>query len=82
MVNLKAFAHHNLKLDKSMEYFFDMEKENTVEKKGENAGYQHFLLSPQCFLHSCRYRGLVKGYYIGKQLLHTLTVKFMNEMTE
>ena len=21
-----------------------------IGKKGENAGYQHFLLSPQCFL--------------------------------
>ena len=44
---LKAFADNNLKVAAMMIYLFD-----TVENimgKGENAGYQHFLLFPQCF---------------------------------
>ena len=45
---LKAFADDNIKLAKMMISPFDR-VENIVEK-GENVGYQHFLLFPQCFL--------------------------------
>ena len=45
---LKAFADNNLYIALMMIYVFDR-VENIVEK-GKNAGYQHFLLFPQCFL--------------------------------
>ena len=44
---LKTHADDKLNSVKMMISLFDG-KENTVEK-GENAGYQHFLLFPQCF---------------------------------
>ena len=47
LTKLKAFADDKLNVAKRMISLFDR-VENTVEK-GENAGYQHFLLFPQCF---------------------------------
>ena len=44
---LKAFADDNLNVAQMMKCFFDT-LENIVGK-GENAGYQHFLLFSQCF---------------------------------
>ena len=44
---LKAFADDNLNIAKMMISLLDR-VENTMDK-GENAGYQHFLLFPQCF---------------------------------
>ena len=44
---LKAFADNELNLAEMTISLFDR-AENTVGK-GENAGYQHFLLFPQCF---------------------------------
>ena len=44
---LKAFADDKIKVDKMRNSFF-YRVENTVGK-GENVGYQHFLLFPQCF---------------------------------
>ena len=48
---LKAFADNNLNLDHKLK--FELGRvENIVENivgKGENAGYQHFLLFPLCF---------------------------------
>ena len=46
VTKLKAFADDKLN-DAKMISLFDR-VENTVGK-GENAGYQHFLLFPQCF---------------------------------
>ena len=43
----RAFADNKLNVAKIGFSLFDR-VENTAEK-GENAGYQHFLLSPQCF---------------------------------
>ena len=45
---LKALADDTIKLAKMMIFVFDR-VENIVEK-GENAGNQHFLLFPHCFL--------------------------------
>ena len=42
----KAFAENKMNLNEKLN--FDFRKENIVGK-GENAGYQHFLLFPQCF---------------------------------
>ena len=45
---LKSFADD--KIDVNETFKFGLESiENIVRKKGENAGYQHFLLSSQCF---------------------------------
>ena len=47
MTKLKAFADDKLNVATIMISLFDR-VENTVGK-GENAGYQHFLLFLQCF---------------------------------
>ena len=44
---LKAFADDKLNLAEKLEFLL-IRVENIVGK-GENAGYQHFLLFPQCF---------------------------------
>ena len=44
---LKAFADDKLNIVKMMNSLYNR-VENTVGK-GENAGYQHLLLFPQCF---------------------------------
>ena len=43
--NLKAFADHNCGLNDEK----SSPKAKNIVGKGENAGYQHFLLFPQCF---------------------------------
>ena len=47
MAKLKAFAEENLNVIHVMELTFD--RVENIAGKGENAGYQHFLLFPQCF---------------------------------
>ena len=47
LVQVKAIADNYLNVAQMMEIGFD-KKENIVGK-GENAGYQHFLLFQQCF---------------------------------
>ena len=47
LMKFKAFAADKLNIAKMTIPLFDR-VENTVGK-GENAGYQHFLLFPQCF---------------------------------
>ena len=54
---LKTFADDKLDIVKMMISLFDR-LENAVGK-GENAGYQHFLLFPQCFPKSS-FLGVVK----------------------
>ena len=43
----KAFADDNLNVANKGKFVFD--RIENVAEKGENAGYQHFLLFPQCF---------------------------------
>ena len=43
----KAFAEDNLNVAKMMVSLYD--RVENIVGKGENAGYQHFLLFPQCF---------------------------------
>ena len=43
---LKAFAVDKINV---IEKLFVLERVENIVKKGENAGYQHFLLFPQCF---------------------------------
>ena len=44
---LKAFADDKINVLKMMIFVFD--RDENIVGKGENAGYQHFLLFPQCF---------------------------------
>ena len=44
---LKAFADDKINVTEKLKFLLEM-VENIVQK-GENAGYQHFLLFPQCF---------------------------------
>ena len=60
-----------IKLTKMMIFVFDR-VENTVGK-GENAGYHHFLLFPQCFLCYLRQQLSFKQCYICRlQMLSNL----------
>ena len=54
MTKLKAFADDILNISKTVVSLCDRE-ENTVGKE-ENAGYQHFLLFPQCFFKAFFFR--------------------------
>ena len=43
----KAFADNKIKVTKGLK--FVLRREENIVGKGEYAGYQHFLLFPQCF---------------------------------
>ena len=59
VTKLKAFADDKINVAQKMISVFDR-VENIVEK-GENAGYQHFLLFPQCFQKASFFRSLKVG---------------------
>ena len=63
---LKAFADDKFLVAEMMISVFDR-VENIVEK-GENAGYQHFLLFPQCFQKASYTRSLKKSKLCGKRV--------------
>ena len=44
---LKAFADDKINVTQKLKFVF--ERVENIVGKGENAGYQHFLLIPQCF---------------------------------
>ena len=44
---LKAFADDTVNVTEKLK--FDLGRVENIVGKGENAGYQHFLLFPQCF---------------------------------
>ena len=44
---LKAFADDKVNVTQKLK--FDFQGVENIVGKGENAGYQHFLLYPQCF---------------------------------
>ena len=46
--------------------------------KGENAGYQHFLLFPQCF-QKASFSGLLKSGYCDKELSSLSEDKTLNQ---
>ena len=45
---LKAFADDRINVNQKLK--FDLGRVENIAGKGRNAGYQHFLLFPQCFL--------------------------------
>ena len=56
---LEAFAEHNFSVVQIMIYGLDWVE--NILGNGENAGYQHFLLFPQCFQKSSSWRSLKAG---------------------
>ena len=46
-IKLKTLADDNFIVTQTVQFHFD--KVANIMKNGENAGYQHFLLLPQCF---------------------------------
>ena len=44
---LKVFADNKINVNQKLK--FDLGRVENIVRKGENAGYQHFLLFPQCF---------------------------------
>ena len=48
---LKAFAEDKKNVNK--QFKFGLGRVENIVGKGENAGYQHFLLFPQCFQKPC-----------------------------
>ena len=44
---LRVFADDEIELAEKLK--FVLERVENIVEKGENAGYQHFLLFPQCF---------------------------------
>ena len=55
---LKAFA--NDKMNVNEKFNFGLGRTKNIVGKGENAGYQHFLLFPQCFQKAFSFQ-VVKG---------------------
>ena len=53
---LKAFTDNNINVTESLE--FVLGKYDKIVGKGDNAGYQHFLLFPQCFQKASHTRSL------------------------
>ena len=54
---LKAFAEDKINVTEILK--FVLERVENIVGKGENAGYQHFLLLPQCF-QKASYKGSLK----------------------
>ena len=54
---LKVFAEDNINVNKKFQ--FVLGRVENIVGKGENAGYQHFLLFPQCF-QKASFSGLLK----------------------
>ena len=46
---LKAFADDKMNVAQKLKFFYGKIGNRNIVGKGENAGYQHFLLFPQCF---------------------------------
>ena len=55
----KAFADDNFNVYQKLK--FALGKVETIVGKGENAGYKHFLLFPQCFQKASSFGSLKVG---------------------
>ena len=62
---LNALADDNLNANNKLK--FGLERVENIAGKGENAGYQHFLLFPQCFQKASS-RGLLKVRIVRKMV--------------
>ena len=61
---LKAFANDKIKVTEKMK--FVLERVENIVGKGENSGYQHFLLFPQCS-QRLHFEGLRKLGFCGEE---------------
>ena len=74
VTKLKAFADDKMDIAKIIISFFD--RVENIAGKGENAGYHHFLLFPQCF-QKAPSSGLLK-FGIVRQRLHSVCLKYLS----
>ena len=58
-------------------FFFLKKKKKNIVGKGENAGNQHFLLFPQCFLSSDRLVAVMNYQQFSSQILLRWTFSFL-----
>ena len=70
---LKAFADDNFYLAQMVQFLFD--REENILRKGENTGFQHFLLSLNVFKKSLS-QGCQKSGLCGKGLTNYHMTKF------
>ena len=70
MTKWKSFADDKSNITKTTIYLFD--KVKNTGGKGENAGYQHFLLFPQCFPKPSSFR-LFKVRIVWSRVKHELS---------
>ena len=66
----KALAVDKINMTEKMKFIFGG-VENSVGK-GQNAGYQHFLLFPQCF-QKTSYTGVLKGVILWQKVKDSKT---------
>ena len=72
----KVFADDKINVAKKMKFVFG--KVENIKGKGENAGYQHFLLFPQCFLKVSSQDHKKLGLY-GKEVTVYHTISSIHE---
>ena len=63
----EAFADNEINV--TQKWKFELEWVENIVGKAKNAGYQHFLIFPQCFQNLCSSGSLKFGLY-GKELNH------------
>ena len=71
---LKAFADDKINVTEKLK--FVLERQENIVGKGENTGYQHFLLFPQCF-QKPDFGGSSKSGLCGKELKGKLDMLLM-----
>ena len=77
LTKLKAFADAKINAREQLE--FVLGSMENIEGKRENAGYQHFLLFPQCFQRLLS-QGREKSGLFGKELTVT-TLRVINHLS-
>ena len=70
----KTLENNQVKVGKTAEFVPDIVENNVG--KGENAGYQHFLLFPHCFQHICFLRVVKMWDYLVKGLALKYSMSF------
>ena len=70
----KAYADNKL----NVAHVFDIEE--NILGKGQNAGYHHFLLIPQCF-QKASFSGSIKSGLCGKKLINKSSMEKKYSMT-
>ena len=58
---MKAFADYKIKVTEILKFVYGTGRVENIVGKGENAGYQHFLLFAQCFQKASFSRSLKVG---------------------